>query len=59
MKTRSDQTKLFAFKLAGKKAEPVKTAPQWQAGDRVAVAGCTFPAERYSRLGGTDNGIFC
>ncbi|NVE00283.1 hypothetical protein [Massilia sp. BJB1822] len=58
MKTRSDQAKLFAFKLASKKADPAKTTPQWQVRDSVAVAGCTFPAERYPRLG-KDIGIYC
>jgi hypothetical protein len=32
--------KLFAFKLAEKKAEEVK-APQWKARDGVATAGCS------------------
>ncbi|MBB3118357.1 hypothetical protein [Pseudoduganella violacea] len=59
MKTRSAQPKLFAFKLANKKADPAKATPQWQARESVAVAGCTFPAERYPRLGGKDNGIYC
>lgn len=59
MKNRSAQSKVFAFKLAGKKADPAKAVPQWQVRDSVAVAGCTFPSERYPRLGGKDNGIFC
>ncbi|UTY60180.1 hypothetical protein [Massilia sp. erpn] len=57
MKTRQAQPKLFAFKLADKKTVPAK--PQWTSRDGVAVAGCTFPAERYPRLGGKDNGIYC
>ncbi|AKU21617.1 hypothetical protein [Massilia sp. NR 4-1] len=59
MKTRQAQPKLFAFKLASKKADPAKTTPQWQARASVAVAGCTFPAERYARVGAKDNGVYC
>ncbi len=59
MKTRQTESKLFAFKLAAKKAESAKAAAQWKSRDGVATAGCTFPSERYSRPGSRDNGIYC
>ncbi|WP_256077437.1 hypothetical protein [Massilia sp. YIM B04103] len=53
------QTKVFAFKLAEKKAQ-TKPQVQWKARDGVATAGCSFPVERASsRAGSPDFGIIC
>ncbi|NVE00280.1 hypothetical protein [Massilia sp. BJB1822] len=53
------QTKVFAFKLAEKKAQ-AKPQAQWKARDGVATAGCSFPVERASsRAGSPDFGISC
>lgn len=53
-------TKLFAFKLAEKKAVVAKPETQWKARDAVAVAGCTGPdARSNSRNGSSDAGIWC
>lgn len=56
-----NQVKLFAFKLAAKKEQEAKTAPQWKQRDGVAVAGCSGPDARADRMGfpGRDNGIWC
>ncbi|MBJ7313427.1 hypothetical protein H7U20_24965 [Rugamonas sp. CCM 8940] len=54
------QAKLFAFKLAAKKEQEVKAAPQWKLRDGVALAGCTGPDARANRVGGgNDRGIWC
>ncbi|WP_169433286.1 hypothetical protein [Pseudoduganella violaceinigra] len=53
------EKKLFAFKVADKKAEAdKKPAAKWQAREGVASAGCSFPSERYYRSFG-DNGVYC
>ncbi|UMR28788.1 MULTISPECIES: hypothetical protein [unclassified Massilia] len=52
------QTKVFAFKLAEKKAQ-AKPQAQWKARDGVATAGCSFPSERASSRFGSDNGLSC
>ncbi|SFM05732.1 MULTISPECIES: hypothetical protein [Rugamonas] len=58
-----NQTKLFAFKLAAKKEQETKAAPQWKQRDGVALAGCSGPDARADRFGGgsagRDNGIWC
>jgi hypothetical protein len=55
-----NQAKLFAFKLAAKKEQECKAAPQWKLRDGVAVAGCTGPDARADRVGGgRDRGIWC
>ncbi|MBJ7313428.1 hypothetical protein H7U20_24970 [Rugamonas sp. CCM 8940] len=54
-----NQAKLFAFKLAAKKDQAAKVAPQWKQRDGVAVAGCSGPDARGDRLWGRDNGIWC
>ncbi len=53
------EKKLFAFKLAEKKAQATKPDAQWKAREGVATAGCSFPSERYSTRVGTDNGVYC
>ncbi|WP_174999353.1 hypothetical protein [Rugamonas aquatica] len=55
---KQNETKLFAFKLAEKKAV-AKADPQWKAREGVALAGCTGPDARAGRNGGRDNGIWC
>ncbi|ELX08332.1 hypothetical protein Jab_2c03780 [Janthinobacterium sp. HH01] len=55
---KQNETKLFAFKLAEKKAV-VKADPQWKAREGVALAGCSGPDARAGRNGGRDNGIWC
>ena len=53
-------SKLFAFKLAEKKAQVAKPETQWKARDTVAIAGCSGPdARSNSPRGGSDNGIWC
>ncbi|NVE00285.1 hypothetical protein [Massilia sp. BJB1822] len=51
--------KLFAFKLAEKKALQTKPEAQWKARDGVATAGCTMPSERNTGRLGRDTGILC
>lgn len=51
--------KTFAFKLAEKKTKEAKPAPQWQAREGVATAGCSGPDARASLRYGSDNGIYC
>ncbi|MBC3808788.1 hypothetical protein H8K52_15710 [Undibacterium seohonense] len=54
-------SKLFAFKLAEKKAEKTQITPQWKVRDGVAIAGCSGPDARAPRLwnGRKDDGIWC
>lgn len=53
------EKKLFAFKVADKKAEAEKKpAAKWQVREGVASAGCSFPSERaYVRW--SDSGVYC
>ena len=54
------EKKLFAFKLAEKKTETqAKPEAQWKTRDGVAVAGCSFPSERYAVRTGSDSGVYC
>lgn len=54
------EKKLFAFKLAEKKAETrAKPEVQWKTRDGVAAAGCSFPSERYAVRTGSDTGVYC
>lgn len=59
------QSKLFAFKLAGKAEQKVQPAQQWQVRDGVAVAGCSLvdsdslDYRNTDRYVGTDGGIYC
>ncbi|WP_175022914.1 hypothetical protein [Rugamonas rivuli] len=55
---KQNETKLFAFKLAEKKAV-VKADPQWKAREGVALAGCSGPDARASKNGRLDAGIWC
>lgn len=53
-------SKLFAFKLADKHQQQVKTEQKWQVRDGVATAGCTGPDVRAtSNTLGLDKGIYC
>ena len=56
----SQEKKLFAFKLAEKKVQPAQPQAQWKTRDGVAVAGCSFPSERYTAgTAGKDTGVYC
>lgn len=56
---KQNEKKLFAFKVAEKKAEAVKKpAAKWQVREGVATAGCSFPSER-TRLTWGDTGVYC
>lgn len=63
MKDRSmekqENTKLFAFKLAEKKAREAKPAPQWKLRDGVASAGCSGEEHRADGYWGHDLGVWC
>ncbi|MCP1338294.1 hypothetical protein NJR55_01685 [Idiomarina sp. M1R2S28] len=51
--------KLFAFKLAKKQANQVKSKPeQFKAREGVAIAGCTDPSGRFL-VRYSDNGMYC
>ncbi|WP_199538740.1 MULTISPECIES: hypothetical protein [unclassified Duganella] len=56
---KQNEAKLFAFKLAEKKAVAVKAAPQWKAREGVALAGCSGPDARGPRNNIADTGIWC
>jgi hypothetical protein len=51
---KQNPSKLFAFKLAEKKAKEVKPA-QWKARDGVATAGCSGWLSRFNDY----SNIFC
>ena len=58
-------SKLFAFKLAEKKAEKTQVTPQWKVRDGVAIAGCSGPDARMpkhfydDKWSRRDDGIWC
>ncbi|MEW6731014.1 MAG: hypothetical protein AB1489_06735 [Acidobacteriota bacterium] len=59
---KQNSTKLFAFKLAkklDKKTQEAKPEQQWKVREGVAIAGCTFPAERYGTRFNADGGVYC
>ncbi|WP_166871643.1 hypothetical protein [Massilia mucilaginosa] len=56
---KQENTKLFAFKLAEKKAKETKPAPQWKLRDGVASAGCSGEDQRADGYWGRDLGVWC
>ncbi|WP_166887463.1 MULTISPECIES: hypothetical protein [Massilia] len=56
---KQENTKLFAFKLAEKKAKQAKPAPQWKLRDGVASAGCSGEDQRADGYWGRDLGVWC
>ena len=56
---KQENTKLFAFKLAEKKAKEAKPAPQWKLRDGVASAGCSGEDQREDGYWGRDLGVWC
>jgi hypothetical protein len=56
---KQNETKLFAFKLAEKKAQVIKQEPQWKVREGVALAGCSGPDARGPKANRADAGIWC